>query len=394
MSMEQDDPCTTPRDGSDPKVWSTQIGSPPFSLLIGTPYDSSTPPPTYLSIKHLNQDRPVDKASQLIGYELQAEGGLLCTDERVLANQGGVIMEVIAQVTACLLKGKGIVGLSLPIRLFEPRSTLERMLDRWAFMPVFLDNIQRLDILERFKKVILMAVAGLYVAPSQEKPFNPLLGETLQAYWPNGTEAFCEHTVHHPPITNFQIIGNGFKLEGNLELVGKFKKNSLVGGFSGKVNVIFDSGQVVTYVYPQFRAGGMIFGSRTVNWAHEMTFEDQKNGLTATISFGPKRKKSWFKKAIGKNDDFTGEIQCKGNKLCEITGSWLEGLSFDGVKEWDSNVHTPVFHKFVVNPLPSDWRYREDLVWLAKGNSEIAQRWKHKIENRQREDRKLRGHKH
>lgn len=199
-----------------------------------------------------------------------------------------------------------------------------------------------------------MAVAGLYVSPSQEKPFNPLLGETLQAYWPDGTEAYCEHTCHHPPITNFSILSSDFKMEGHLELVGKFKKNSLIGGFNGKVNVAYRSGQVVSYNYPQFRAGGMIFGSRTVNWEHEMKFEDLANKLQATIVFGPKKKKSWFKKAVGKTDDFAGEITCNGVKVSEIDGSWLEGLNFDGVKSWNSNIHHPVFHKFVVNPLPSD----------------------------------------
>jgi hypothetical protein len=300
-------------------------------------------------------------------------------------------MDVIAQVTACLLKGKGIVGLSLPIRLFEPRSTLERMLDRWSFMPVFMTNISNCNELERFKKVMLMAIAGLYVGSSQEKPFNPLLGETLQAHWPDGTQAYCEHTVHHPPITNFLILSNGFSLEGHLELVGKFKKNSLVGGFKGKVNVKFNSGQVVSFSYPQFRAGGMIFGSRTVNWSHDMVFEDVANGIQATVVFGPKKKGGWFKKAVGKNDDFAGEILVRGKKVCDVEGNWLERLLFDGEKAWDANVHQPVFHRFASHPLPSDWRYREDLIWLAKGNSDFAQKWKHKIENKQREDRKHRG---
>ena len=392
--MEIDDPCTQPRDGSNPLIWSTILGSGPYSLLLGANTDPHTPPPTYLSIRYLNQEKSTDKESQLNNHIVLKEGGLQCVDERVLAKQSGVIMDVIAQVTACLVKGKGIVGLSLPIRLFEPRSTLERMLDRWSFLPVFMQNSGGLGLIERFKRVILMAVAGLYITPSQEKPFNPLLGETLQAYWPDGTQAFCEHTVHHPPITNFSIISEGFKMEGNLELIGKFKKNSLVGGFKGKVNVIFNDGQVISYTYPQFRAGGMIFGSRTVNWENQMVFEDLKNSIQATIVFGPKKKKSWFTKAVGKHDDFAGEIVCDGTKVTEIEGSWIEGLSFDGVRMWDSNVHRPVFHKFMANPLPSDWRYREDLVWLAKGNSEIAQKWKYKIEERQREDRKLRGHKH
>ena len=143
-------------------------------------------------------------------------------------------------------------------------------------------------------------------------------------------------------------------MEGHLELIGKFKKNSLVGGFNGNVNIIFNDGQKISYSYPQFRAGGMIFGSRTVNWERKMVFEDINNQIQATVSFGPKKKKGWFSKAVGKNDDFVGEILYKGGKVSEIQGSWLEGLSFDGVKSWDSNVHMPVFHKFVVNPLPSD----------------------------------------
>jgi hypothetical protein len=128
--MENDDPCTVSRDGTNPNIWSLEIGAGPFSLLIGSNFDPAAPPPTYLSIKYLNRERQSDKQSQLVGYVLLKEGGLQCVDERILANQSGVIMDVIAQVTACLLKGKGIVGLSLPIRLFEPRSTLERMLDR------------------------------------------------------------------------------------------------------------------------------------------------------------------------------------------------------------------------------------------------------------------------
>jgi hypothetical protein len=389
--MESEDPFTTPHDGSTPEIWSQSLGSPPFSLLIGSPFDAACPPPTYLSLAFLNRPRPTDKSSQLQGYRILSEGGLQCTDERVLKNQSGIIIEVIAQVTKCLMKGKGVVGLSLPIRLFEPRSTLERMLDRWSFVPVFMQDCFSLDHVSRVKKVILMAVAGLYVAPSQEKPFNPLLGETLQARWPDGTEAFCEHTSHHPPVTNFEIFNKDFKMQGNLELVGKFKKNSLIGGYKGNVSVIFPDQQVITYNFPQFRAGGMILGSRTVNWEQNMMFEDAERGIKASIVFGPKKKGGWFGKTVGKADDFCGTLMRGEQKICDIEGSWLEGLSFNGIKEWDSTVHLPVFHTFSANPLPSDWRYREDLVWLAKGNAEIAQRWKHKIEGRQRNDRKLRG---
>ena len=388
-----DDPCTEPRDGTDPEVYSMELGSGPFSLLIGSPFDAAAPPPTYSSIHHLNRTRPTDKASQTQGYELDKEGGLVCVDERILQNQRGVMTDVIRQVASCLVRGRGIVGLSLPIRLFEPRSTLERMLDRWSYMPTYYQGILECDPLTRFKRTIAMAVGGLFVGPSQEKPFNPLLGETLQASWPDGTEVFCEHTVHHPPITNFYLIGHGFTFSGHLELTGKFKKNSLIGGILGQVNIQFSDGQKVNYDYPEFRAGGMIFGKRTVNWQGEMHFSDPTNHFEAVIVFGPERKKSMFKKAIGKLDDFKGDIKANGAPVAQIEGSWLNQLCIDGEVFWSSE-HPPVFHSFPVNPLPSDWRYREDLVWLSKGNSNNAQKWKHKVENRQRLDRKLRGATH
>jgi hypothetical protein len=40
--------------------------------------------------------------------------------------------------------------------------------------------------------------------------------------------------------------------------------------------------------------------------------------------------------------------------------------------------------------LPSDWRYREDLIWLKYGYQKIAANWKLKLEVQQRKDRKNR----
>ena len=37
--------------------------------------------------------------------------------------------------------------------------------------------------------------------------------------------------------------------------------------------------------------------------------------------------------------------------------------------------------------LPSDWRYREDLIWLKYGYMRIAQQWKIRLEVQQRADR-------
>lgn len=40
--------------------------------------------------------------------------------------------------------------------------------------------------------------------------------------------------------------------------------------------------------------------------------------------------------------------------------------------------------------LPSDWRYREDLIYLQRGDIPTADEWKVRLEVQQRWDRKLR----
>ena len=45
-----------------------------------------------------------------------------------------------------------------------------------------------------------------------------------------------------------------------------------------------------------------------------------------------------------------------------IGGNWLEKLLFDGQEYWNIESDLPVRHLSVNNPLPSDARYREDLI--------------------------------
>lgn len=47
-------------------------------------------------------------------------------------------MELIKRVGKRLIEGKDVVSVSLPVRIFEPRSTIERICDVWAFMPIYL----------------------------------------------------------------------------------------------------------------------------------------------------------------------------------------------------------------------------------------------------------------
>ena len=45
---------------------------------------------------------------------------------------------MIKKITESIARGTGIVGVSLPCRIFEPRSMIERILDWWSYAPIFL----------------------------------------------------------------------------------------------------------------------------------------------------------------------------------------------------------------------------------------------------------------
>jgi len=79
-----------------------------------------------------------------------------------------------------MFSGNGVVGVSLPIRIFEPRSLCERISDIWGFSHAYLDKASNINNnpLERFKLVITFVISGLHLMVNPNKPFNPILGET------------------------------------------------------------------------------------------------------------------------------------------------------------------------------------------------------------------------
>lgn len=67
------------------------------------------------------------------------------------------------------------------------------------------------------------------------------------------------------------------------------------------------------------------------------------------------------------------KIKDMQKKICDIEGSWLRSLIIDGKKYWDIDEDLPDrFKPLLENVAPSDWRYREDLIWLKYNYMKIA----------------------
>ena len=78
--------------------------------------------------------------------------------------QKGILKDVLSQLTKNFIKGLGISHMSLPVRMFEATSTIQRIIDMFSFAPIFLKTAVFLDDpLERFKRVIAFAVSGMHL---------------------------------------------------------------------------------------------------------------------------------------------------------------------------------------------------------------------------------------
>ena len=68
------------------------------------------------------------------------------------------------QLVVNALKGLSISHISLPIKIFEPRSSIQRIVDLWTFGPKFLKQAaESKDPLERMKYTIAFAMSSIYM---------------------------------------------------------------------------------------------------------------------------------------------------------------------------------------------------------------------------------------
>ena len=72
-----------------------------------------------------------------------------------------------------------------------------------------------------------------------------------------------------------------------------------------------------------------------------------------------------------------------------MSGSWLKGIRIDDKEYWNYKTVIPERQVPFVSEavMPSDWRFREDLIWLKYNEMLIAHQWKLRLEVQQRKDR-------
>ena len=379
----------------------------------------------------LNYEQLICKFSDkfLSGFQIR-DSGIYCLKKDIVEKQSGIIKEVIVKLTKCIWTG-GVMSLSLPIRIFEPRSMLERITDWFSFAPVLLTKAGGIgNKIEAFKYVISFSISALFRSSEQLKSLNPMLGETYQCEWEDGSKMYLEHTCHTPPISHLYLksSNNLYTVSGyiDMEMGGVLKtmiSNTMQIIPKGKITVYLpENDQTICFQFPKVTMGGALWGERYMYFSDHMKFEDRKNNLKCVISFANGRKELKGKRIhdiygrifnynyVANHDDPNEPFYCDSmpshpfplhNKdiVSEITGSWLEEIKFDNKVYFNiKNSSQPQIYpsKEVLN---SDSRYREDKQWLklswdnkekSKLYEEYAQAWKLALEAQQRYERGLR----
>ena len=82
---------------------------------------------------------------------------------------------------------------------------------------------------------------------------NPVLGETLQGSYSDGTKIYCEQISHHPPISYFLVVGphESYRYVGYYAFEASAGLNSMTLVNKGRRTFHFNNGDVITANFPK-----------------------------------------------------------------------------------------------------------------------------------------------
>lgn len=223
--------------------------------------------------------------------DAHSEGGLAFANLELLEAQRSAVVEVIKSLGKNLLTGQlDLLKVSLPVKMFEPRSYLQKLADPWVHPRFLRLAAETEDPVARLQHVVAFFIAGFHHAFARwAKPFNPILGETWEAALPDGSRIYLEQISHHPPISAFQLQGPDglYSFAGQSQPSVSYKTNSVKTMAKGYRVIDFRDGGRVEVHFPSYYLRGLLY---TAAPRGEVTgtaeFVDAQNGLTAVVRFG------------------------------------------------------------------------------------------------------------
>lgn len=122
------------------------------------------------------------------------EGGKECRDKKIKECLRDIGKDIIKEIGRKILSGSfNLTQVSFPIRAMIPKTILEKALYSTCLFPLYMNKAAATrDHIERFKLLICATLGNFYINCGFLKPLNPILGETCEAAYRDGTMLYAE----------------------------------------------------------------------------------------------------------------------------------------------------------------------------------------------------------
>ncbi|XP_072507059.1 oxysterol-binding protein-related protein 3 isoform X5 [Notamacropus eugenii] len=306
--------------------------------------------------------------------------------------------------------GKDLSKVAMPVELNEPLNTLQRLCEELEYSEL-LDRASRTpDPLERMVYVAAFAVSA-YASSyfrAGSKPFNPVLGETYECiHEEKGFQFFSEQVSHHPPISACHAESANFVFWQDVRWKNKFWGKSMEIVPIGTTHVTlpafgdhFEWNKVTSCIH------NILSGQRWIEHYGEIIIKNlNEDSCHCKVNFI--KAKYWSTNS----HEIEGTVFDKGGKAVHrLFGKWHESI-YSGTRSsstciWRAHPMPKGHEQYYgftqfalelneLDPLtkpylPStDTRFRPDQRFLEEGRIEEAETQKQRIEQLQRERRRV-----
>ncbi|XP_056686845.1 oxysterol-binding protein-related protein 2B isoform X6 [Spinacia oleracea] len=316
--------------------------------------------------------------------------------------------------------GKDLTRVCLPVYFNEPISSLQKCCEDLEYS-YLLDRAYEYgkagDSLMRIVNVAAFAVSGYASTEGRLcKPFNPLLGETYEADFPEkGIRFFSEKVSHHPTLIACHCEGRGWKFWADSNLKTSFWGQTIQLDPVGVLTLEFDDGEIFQWSKVTTSIHNLILGKIYCDH-HGMMHIRGNRQYSCNLKFkgqtfldrNPRQVQGCVEDGVG-------------SRVATVFGTWDDSIYYhkgDGKNKrkdtsssdnaslvWRRTKHTPNLTRYNLTPFaitlneltpglkeqlpPTDSRLRPDQRHLENGEYEMANAEKLRLETRQRMSRKL-----
>lgn len=102
-------------------------------------------------------------------------------------------VEMVKQIGKKIISGDfNLATISFPIKCMMPLTILQTIAKSYFQFPIYINlAAMQQDPLERFKFVVVATLSCFHKSSHFIKPMNPILGETYEMLFSDGSKVFC-----------------------------------------------------------------------------------------------------------------------------------------------------------------------------------------------------------